>query len=63
MTSSGGYIPKSYVYCFHCGKKFPKKEGISLTKFEVCHYCGKGFNDLGQEAQFAVKMMLKTFIG
>lgn len=56
MTSSGGYIPKIIVFCFHCGEKFQKKK----DKFEDCPFCGKGYDDLSKESQFAVAMMLKT---
>ena len=47
------------VYCFHCGEKFLKSghEG-----FEECSHCEKGFDDLCDQAQFAVKQVMKTWI-
>lgn len=47
------------VYCFHCGKKFTKKEPEG---FENCPHCGKGINELSEEAQFAVKMVMKSML-
>jgi len=47
------------VYCFHCGNKFRKK---SLEGYENCPDCGKGFKDLGDEAKYAVSMVMKGII-
>ena len=52
------------VYCFHCGTKFEKQnQNPSMDDFENCPNCKKGFDDLSEESQFAVKMVLKPFEG
>ena len=47
------------VYCFNCGGKFKKKDPLG---YEECPLCGKGFNDLSKDSQFAVRMVMKTMI-
>ena len=47
------------VYCFHCGFKFDKTDPEG---YEACPECGKGFSDLTEEAQYAVKMVMKSMI-
>jgi len=47
------------VYCFACGEKFAKSDPEG---FEPCPSCGKGFGDLTDEAQYAVKMVMKSMI-
>lgn len=47
------------VYCFACGEKFTKKDPDA---FEACPKCGKTLSDLSEEAQYAVKMLMKAMI-
>ncbi len=47
------------VYCFHCGFKFGKSDPEG---YEGCPSCGKDFSDLTEEAQYAVKMVMKSMI-
>ncbi len=47
------------VKCWHCGEWFVKQG--SRNEFEDCPHCGKGFEDLGAEAQRAVKATLAPF--
>ncbi len=47
------------VYCFACGKKFTKSDPDG---FEPCPHCGKGLTDLTEEAQYAVKMVMKSMV-
>ncbi|MHA1827260.1 MAG: hypothetical protein ACTSX6_01295 [Candidatus Heimdallarchaeaceae archaeon] len=49
----------SKVYCFACGKQFEKTDPEG---FEPCPHCGKGLTDLSEDAQFAVKMVMKSII-
>lgn len=49
------------VVCWHCGEEFEKdsyRDGMS-DDFEACPHCGKGFEDLGTEAQIAVRRTLR----
>ncbi len=47
------------VYCFACGEKFTKSDSEG---FEPCPSCGKDFGDLSEDAQYAVKMVMKSMI-
>lgn len=51
------------VYCWHCSKEFTKQKFVEgdINDFEDCPHCGKGFDDLGPEAQQAVVMTLRPF--
>ncbi len=51
-------IPKD-IYCFHCGEKFTKTK---TEGFEECPHCEKGFDDLSEESQYAVKQLMKAWI-
>jgi Zn finger protein HypA/HybF involved in hydrogenase expression len=53
-----GALPNT-IYCFACGEKFTKSDPEG---YEACPSCGKGFNDLSEEAQFAVSMIMKSMI-
>ena len=55
MTASSGIK----VYCFHCGEKFSKP---SIDKYEKCPKCGKGFEDLNEQAQYAVNQVMRAWI-
>jgi len=58
MSEKKCELPRE-VYCFACGKKFTKK---NLEGFEPCPHCGKGIDDLSEEARFAVKMVMKSML-
>ena len=47
------------VKCWHCGEWFTKQ--ANRGEFEDCPFCGKGFEQLGVEAQRAVKATLAPF--
>jgi hypothetical protein len=47
------------VKCWHCGEWFAKQ--ANGGEFEDCPFCGKGFEQLGVEAQRAVKATLAPF--
>jgi len=47
------------VKCWHCGEWFAKE--ANRGEFENCPFCGKGFEQLGVEAQRAVKATLAPF--
>ena len=47
------------VYCFHCGFGFEKSDPEG---YEKCPSCTKDFTDLTEEAQYAVKMVMKSMI-
>ena len=47
------------VKCWHCGEWFTKQ--ANRGEFENCPFCGKGFEQLGPEAQRAVKATLAPF--
>lgn len=47
------------VKCWHCGEWFEKTQ---KEEFETCPHCSKGFEDLSEEAQHAVKATLAPFL-
>lgn len=49
------------VYCWHCGEQFKKNKYNPnlIDDFEDCPHCEKGFDDLNNEAQLAVKRTLE----
>lgn len=50
------------VYCWHCQKQFSKQDynGPEGDDFEPCPHCGKGYDDLSEDAKQAVDMTLKA---